>query len=417
MRTEDFDYNLPKELIAQEPVEPRDHSRLLCLRLRRPVPTNAGHANKKKEVEIEDRHFYDIIDYLRKGDVLVLNNSKVFPARLIGTRFGTGGKVEVFLVRKGGNNIPGRDVTDRDAPTGRLYGNAGEAWQCLVGGHRRKEGLEVEFDGGLKARVIKNNEDGTFTVEFNKTGKEMMKIVEKIGQMPLPPYIKRVDATDRDATNRVSAVCASTDAKNYQTVYADETKTGSVAAPTAGLHFTPELLEKIKAKGVEIEYITLHVGLGTFAPVKTDNIKEHKMHAEWVEVTAETMANVYLAKHQGRRIITVGTTSARTMEAIASQFPISNFQFPNNIQYPISNIQTDFNKQFEGFQGFVNIFIYPGYEFRIVDAMITNFHLPKSTLLMLISAFAGKDKIDKAYGHAIKSKYRFYSYGDAMFIY
>ncbi|MFH0891409.1 MAG: tRNA preQ1(34) S-adenosylmethionine ribosyltransferase-isomerase QueA [Candidatus Falkowbacteria bacterium] len=395
MKLSDFDYNLPKELIAQEPVEPRDHSRLLVLRRFSP-PAGGGDTEGVGAPGIEDKYFYDIVGYLRTGDVLVLNNSKVFPARLIGERKGTGGRVEVFLV-----HALTPDPSPPASPRAR-----GDRWICLVGGHRRKEGLEVEFDGGLKALAIKNNGDGTFTVEFNKAGEEMMKIVEKIGQTPLPPYISR-------NAKRVTRNELINDEKSYQTIYADKNKTGSVAAPTAGLHFTPELMEKIKAKGVQIEYVTLHVGLGTFAPVKAEIITDHKMHAEWVEVSAETMANVYLAKHQGRRIITVGTTSTRTLEAMVSEYPISNIQYPINNQFQ----NTQYEKQFKGFQKNVDIFIYPGYEFKIVDVMITNFHLPKSTLLMLVSAFAGKDNIDRAYAHAVKSLYRFYSYGDAMFIY
>jgi S-adenosylmethionine:tRNA ribosyltransferase-isomerase len=376
MKLKEFYYNLPKELIAVEPMKPRDHSRLLLL--------------DKKSGHIEHRHFYDIVDYLKKGDVLVMNNSKVFPARLIGSKKLTGGKAEVFLLK---NNNQG-------------------VWQCLTHGLKGKDNQEVVFKDGLSGRIIKNNNDGTWLVQFNKRGKSLLDSIEKVGQVPLPPYIKRLDKTTRQQ-----------DKKNYQTVYADDSKLGSVAAPTAGFHFTKSLLNKLKKKGVQIEYVTLHVGLGTFAPVKVEDITKHKMHDEWVEADKATIARLYLTKHQNRRIIAVGTTSARSLEAIAAKFPISNFpayakasagrQFPNNFQFSISK----YIAQFKDFQESVNIFIFPGYKFKIIDGMITNFHLSKSTLLMLVSALAGKKNIDKAYEVAINKRYRFYSYGDSMFIY
>ncbi|MDP3042884.1 MAG: tRNA preQ1(34) S-adenosylmethionine ribosyltransferase-isomerase QueA [bacterium] len=361
LHLKDFDYNLPKELIAQRPVKPRDHSRLLAL--------------DKKTGEIKHKHFYDIVDYLNKGDVLVLNNSKVFPARLIGKKAGIGGKIEVFLLKR----------------------IRGALWQCLLGGHGGKEGLEVEFGLGLRCEIVKNNNDGTWEARFNKSGKSLMDTVGRIGYTPLPPYIKQI-------TNHKSQIPKQANDKiNYQTVYADDKKVGSVAAPTAGFHFTPELIKKLKAKGARIEYITLHVGLGTFAPVKADDITKHKMHAEWVEVKNSVIKKVIKAKQEGRRVIAVGTTSVRTLEAAAFQITNSKLQIPNKLQIQNYKFKTD-------------IFIYSGYEFKIVDAMITNFHLPKSTLLMLVSAFAGKKNIDKAYKIAIKNKYRFYSYGDAMLI-
>lgn len=361
MRLSDFDYNLPKELIAQESVKPRDHSRLLVL--------------EKENGNIEHKHFYNIVDYLQKGDILVLNNSKVFPARLIGSKKETGGKIEVFLLHKK-NNPPNSLI--KGAKQGKW-----EVWQCLVGGKGRKNISEIEFKG-MKARLLKNNEDGTWDVWFDKSGKNLMDIVYKIGQTPLPPYIKR------DAEKDLKQ-----DIKTYQTIYADEKKIGSVAAPTAGLHFTEELVKKLKKKGVIFEYVTLHVGLGTFAPVKTDNILEHKMHSEWVEIKKKTIEKVMKAKKEGRRVIAVGTTSVRSLETY--------FSSPE--------------KENKDWQGWTSIFIYPGYEFKVLDAMITNFHLPKSTLLMLISAFAGTDNIKKVYEMAVKEKYRFFSYGDAMFIY
>lgn len=377
MKLKDFDYNLPKNLIAQKPIKPRDHSRLLVMRKATPPFAKGGAAFK-----MEHKHFYDIVDFFNKGDVLVLNNSKVFPARLIGKKKETGGAIEVFLHRK-------------------IRGNL---WQCLLGGHGRKEGLEIKFERGLECKIFKNNNDGTWDVKFNisvgsrqvKDEKQMMEIVNKIGKTPLPPYIDRKS----DVGNRLPAGKAGmSDKKNYQTVYADDKKTGSVAAPTAGFHFTQRLIKKLKAKGVQFEYITLHVGLGTFAPVKVDDITKHKMHAECVEVKKSVMKRIIKAKKEKRRIIAVGTTSVRTLEAIVVKRGLATFRGAK----PLNE--------------WVDIFIYPGYKFQVVDAMITNFHLPKSTLLMLVSAFAGKDNIDKAYKEAIKNKYRFYSYGDAMFIY
>ena len=360
----DFDYDLPKELIAQKPAAPRDHSRLLLL--------------KKASGEIIHKHFYDIADYFKKGDVLVMNNSKVMPARLIGKKE-TGGKMEVFLHRFVKKNN----------------------WQCLVGGRGARQDLKIFFSGNLKCKILRNNNDGTWNVEFNMEHGEMMKVVEKIGQVPLPPYIDRKSEITRQAStcgNRIS------DKDDYQTVYADDRKIGSVAAPTAGLHFTPELLQKLKNKGVQIEHITLHVGIGTFAPVKIDDITKHKMHAEFVEVSSGTLKKLRKAVDENRRIIAVGTTSTRTLEAFSEIIQNS----------PVKRAQAKFKIQ--NYSDWVDIFIYPGYKFKIIDAMITNFHLPKSTLLMLVSALAGKESIDKAYKIAIKNKYRFYSYGDAMFI-
>ncbi|MDP2709520.1 MAG: tRNA preQ1(34) S-adenosylmethionine ribosyltransferase-isomerase QueA [bacterium] len=348
MRLQDFDYNLPKNLIAQQPLSPRDQSRLLVM--------------ARKTGVLKHKHFYDLADYLKAGDVLVLNNTKVMPARLIGKRAETGGKVEVFLLKRIKAGV----------------------WQCLAGGPSRKENLSVEFGAGLKAEILKNNQDGSWNVKFNKSGKAFMKIVEKIGRIPLPPYIKRGRQIKSDQ-------------KNYQTVYADDKKIGSVAAPTAGFHFTPALLKKLKKKGVQIEYVTLQVGLGTFAPVKVDDIAKHKMHSEYVEIKASAVKIIKKAKQDGRRVIAVGTTSVRTLESVFKGLRVTSYEARN-------------------YSCWTDIFIYPPYKFKVVDAMITNFHLPKSTLLMLISAFAGRNKIFKAYQGAIKKKYRFFSYGDAMLI-
>ncbi len=347
----DFDFDLPDDLIATHPAEPRDHSRLLVL--------------DKSTGQTEHKHFYDIIDYLNDGDVLVLNNSKVIPARLIVEKTGTGGRVEVFLHKKIGDSV----------------------WQCLLGG-RIREGLRFEASGLLSGEVKKNNNDGTWDVEFDRGGSDLMGAIEKIGQTPLPPYILNQLKAKNEKLEMEDVK------RTYQTVFANDEKKGSVAAPTAGLHFTPELLQKIKDKGVKVLEITLYVGMGTFAPVKTENIAEHKMHAEWVEIDRSTIEEVRSASEKGGKIVAVGTTSARSLEACFSNLPSEN----------------------DDFKAWVDIFITPGYEFKAVDSLITNFHLPKSTLLMLVSALAGKERIEEAYREAIENKYRFYSFGDAMFI-
>ncbi len=346
----DFDYGLPKELIAQAPHRPRDRSRLFVLR--------------RGEQAFEHRVFSDIIEYLEPGDVLVLNDTKVFPARLNGRKKLTGGAAEVFLLRQSGQGT----------------------WFCLIGGKGVEAGLEIAFDGGLSCVVQENVQDGTWAVRFNKAGAAFDRAVKRIGQVPLPPYIKRHEQEKADK-------------QSYQTVFADDSKQGSVAAPTAGLHFTSRLLKRLEAKGVKIEHVTLHVGLGTFAPVKTENVLEHKMHSEWYEVAADTVERIKAAKQLGRRVVAVGTTAARTLETVwAESGQLS---------------------------GWTNIFIYPGYKFRVVGGLVTNFHTPKSTLLMLISAFvenglpeggSGLALVQKAYQEAIAEKYRFFSYGDAMFI-
>jgi S-adenosylmethionine:tRNA ribosyltransferase-isomerase len=347
----DFDYDLPKELIAQAPHRPRDRSRLFVLR--------------REQQVFEHRHFSDIVDYLDAGDILVLNNTKVFPARLIGRKKQTGGAVEIFLLRP---------FDEKE-------------WLCLVGSKGCEPGLEVEFAAGLAGTISKNNQDGTWLIGFNQAGAALERTMEKIGHVPLPPYIKRISELSQDK-------------QSYQTVFADEGKRGSVAAPTAGLHFTDRLLKKIKDKGVRIEYVTLHVGLGTFAPVKTENIAEHKMHAEWYGVEADAVERINLAKQSGRKVVAVGTTATRALETV-------------------------WNNDMKQLSGWTDIFICPGYEFKAVDAMITNFHTPKSTLLMLISAFAqnglpdgasGLELVQGAYQEAIAEKYRFFSYGDAMLI-
>ncbi len=339
----DFNYNLPSELIAQKPVRPRDSARLLVV--------------NKKTKKLQHKKFSDLVDYLKKGDILIVNNSKVFPARLFGHKKNTGGAVEVFLHKKITNNT----------------------WECLLGG-RVSEGVTIELAQNFIAIVKKNNQDGTWLVEFNKSGSAFFTAVNKIGHLPLPPYIKRVKDQQEDK-------------RNYQTIYASEKKVGSVAAPTAGLHFTPRLMKKIKAKGVSVASVTLHVGLGTFSSVKTENILEHKMHTEYAEISKQTIVKLKRAKVLGQRIIAVGTTTCRTLESWG--------QAGNP----------------DKFANWTDIFIYPGYKFTVVEALITNFHLPKSTLLMLVSALAGKELVELSYLEAINSSYRFFSYGDAMFIY
>lgn len=340
MKVEDFDYYLPEELIAQTPLAKRDSSRLLVL--------------DKKTGEYEDKHFYDIVDYLEEGDTLVLNDTKVLPARLIGEKEETHAVIEVLLLK----NI------------------AGDDWECLVKPARRiKVGTTVTFGNGkLKARCIKEMDEGIrhFTFEYSGI---FLEVLEELGTMPLPPYIHEKLA----------------DQSRYQTVYAKEV--GSAAAPTAGLHFTKELLAKIESKGVHVAYVTLHVGLGTFRPVSVDKIEEHKMHSEYYHMTGEVADLLNKTKKEGHRIIAVGTTSTRTLETIMTKYG-----------------------KFQECYGWTDIFIYPGYTFKGISALITNFHLPKSTLVMLVSALATRENILNAYKHAVDEKYRFFSFGDAMFI-
>ena len=339
MKTDDFDYFLPEDLIAQTPLKQRDHSKLLVL--------------DKKTGEITHERFDNIINYLNRGDVLVINNTKVIPARLIGTKEETNAVIEVLLLK---------DLGD-------------DTWQCLCKPAKRvKIGTIINFNDLLKLKCIYIGEDGIRHFKFIYNG-ILMEILDKLGEMPLPPYIhEKLNDKDR-----------------YQTVYAKYS--GSAAAPTAGLHFTKELLSKIKEKGILIEEVTLHVGLGTFRPVQVEDVSKHKMHSEFYSMTKETADILNKAKKEGRRIIAVGTTTTRTLETIMSLY-----------------------NKFKECSGNTDIFIYPGYKFKAIDALITNFHLPKSTLVMLVSAFASKEKIMNAYNEAVKEKYRFFSFGDAMFI-
>lgn len=341
MSTSDFFYDLPEELIAQTPLEPRNSSRLMVL--------------SKENDTINHKHFYDLKDYLKKGDLLILNDSRVLPARLYGEKKETGSAIEFLLLEQKGDKL----------------------WEIICRpGKKAREGAEFIFGNGrLTAKVVEVKEDGNRVVQFECEG-NIFTALEEIGQMPLPPYI----------TAKLE------DKERYQTVYSNEL--GSAAAPTAGLHFTKEMLEEIKAMGVNIGYVTLHVGLGTFRPVKVDNVLEHKMHSEHYHLPAETAELINRTKAEGGRVISVGTTSCRTVESVA----------------------TFNNGEIKEADGYTDIFIYPGYKFKVLDGLITNFHLPESTLIMLVSAFYGYDKTMAAYKTAVEERYRFFSFGDAMII-
>lgn len=341
MKTSDFYYNLPEELIAQTPIEPRDSSRLMIL--------------NKNTGEIEHKIFSDLIDYLNEGDCLILNDTRVIPARIFGVKKETGAVVEFLLLNQKENNV----------------------WECLCGpGKRAKIGTEFVFGNGqLECVVVDILNDGNRIVEFKCDG-SIFAVLDEIGQMPLPPYIKE----------------KLEDKERYQTVYSEHL--GSAAAPTAGLHFTAQMLDKIKAKGVNIGYVTLHVGLGTFRPVKVDDVTKHNMHKEHYVMPEETAQLINSTHNNGKRVVCVGTTSCRTIESVATK-----------------------NGCICADEGDTEIFIYPGYKFKCIDALVTNFHLPESTLIMLISAFAGFDNVMNAYNIAVEERYRFFSFGDAMFIY
>lgn len=343
--TSEFDYELPEELIAQTPANKRAESKMMVL--------------DKKTKKIEHKHFFDIVDYLDENDVLVLNNTKVFPARLLGEKT-TGAKVEIFLLKEIENNH----------------------WEALVKPSKRvNPGNIIKISPELGVKTISKLDGGKWVVQLAYNG-DLYEILDRVGKVPLPPYIERKMAPEK---------LEKLDHSRYQTVFAKTT--GSVAAPTAGLHFTKDILKKLKDKGVEICYVTLNVGLGTFKPVKAENILEHKMDIETFEIRAKTAKIINEAKEKGKKIVAVGTTSVRTLETCYEKFG-----------------------KIKACKDSSQLFIYPPYEFKVVDKLITNFHLPKSTLIMLVSAFSGKDFTFKAYKEAIKSKYRFYSYGDCMFI-
>ena len=340
MKTSDFYYDLPEELIAQTPIEPRDHSRMLVM--------------DRVTGTLEHRHFYDIVDYLQAGDCLILNDSRVLPARIFGTKEGTGAVAEFLLLKQ----------------------TANQQWECLTKpGRKAKIGTRFSFGNGLLYGTVTDvTEDGSRIVDFECEG-SFYETLDRIGQMPLPPYIHE----------------KLLDKERYQTVYSRET--GSAAAPTAGLHFTRELLQKIRDKGVNIGSVTLHVGLGTFRPVKVDDVTQHKMHSEHYELPAVTAELINRTKQNGGRVIAVGTTSCRTLETVAAK-----------------------EGRIKASEGWTDIFIYPGFTFKVLDGLITNFHLPESTLIMLVSAFAGFDKVKHAYETAVQERYRFFSFGDSMLL-
>ena len=340
MKTSDFYYDLPQELIAQDPLEDRSSSRLMHLSL--------------KDGSIEHRHFTDVLDYMEEGDCLVINDTKVIPARLYGHKEETGALIEILLLKRRENDI----------------------WECLVKpGKKARPGAVIDFgEGLLTGEIIDVVDEGNRLIQFHYEG-IFEEILDQLGEMPLPPYI----------THKLQ------DKNRYQTVYAKHE--GSAAAPTAGLHFTPELLEEIKEKGVDIARVTLHVGLGTFRPVKVDEITEHHMHSEFFMIDEEAAEKINRAKETGHRVICVGTTSCRTVESAADE-----------------------NGHLEAKSGWTQIFIYPGYKFKVLDCLITNFHLPESTLIMLVSALAGREHVLAAYEEAVKERYRFFSFGDAMLV-
>ena len=353
LKTSDFDYNLPESSIAQTPAEPRDSSRLLVLH--------------RESGKLEHRIFCDVTDYLNAGDLLVLNQTRVIPARIF-ARKETGGRVELLLLRR------------RDELT----------WEALVGGKGLRVGKLAQVEDGPEVQIIEELSGSERLIKFSEP---IEPYFSKVGNVPLPPYIhEKLDDPER-----------------YQTVYAKEP--GSAAAPTAGLHFTPRLLEELQVKGVRVAYVTLHVGLDTFAPVNEDNPEEHKIHSEWCELTQETADAINETRARGGRVVAVGTTSVRTLESAAS--PSTSLR--TSLQSPVSESLIS-NSPILPFLGPTSLYILPGYQFKIVDAMITNFHLPKSTLLMLVSAFAGRDMILAAYATAVSEGYRFYSFGDAMLI-
>lgn len=347
MKISEFDYFLPKNLIAQKPISPRDHSRLMVI--------------NKKNKKISHCHFYDLENFLRKGDVLVFNDSKVIPARLVGKRK-TGGRTQILLLRPNTKDL-------------KNYSWTNEWW--VIGKPGLKVGQVIKFPHNLEAIILKSIGYERL-IRFNYKSVKLKKLIYQIGQAPVPSYIK-------------TTILGKDLKKQYQTIYAKNL--GSVAAPTAGFHFTPKLIKSLKHQGIILEYVTLHVGLGTFQPVKTEKVEKHKMLAEWLEINSRTADVLNKAKKEGRRIIAVGSTSTRVLESMATAKGI-----------------------IRSGQKFVDLFIYPGYKFKVVDVLISNFHLPKSTLLMLVSAFAGRDLIFKAYQEAIKRKYRFFSFGDVMLI-
>lgn len=384
LRLSDFNYNLPQNLIAQKPTKPRDHCRLLIL--------------DRKTGDIQHRKFFEIEKFLQKGDIIILNDSMVIPARLLGNKV-SGGKIEILLIKKITNN----------------------KWEAMLKNFKRKEfGKKIFINKNFFAIPSKNIGEGLWQIKFNLKNAALNKAIHKYGQTPLPPYIKK------SASRRTKLV-------DYQTIYAQ--KDGSVAAPTAGLHFTKSLINKLKSRGIIFEKITPHIGLGTFSPIRGENIEKHKMHSEFAQITARAAKAINKAKAEGRRIIAVGTTSARTLEAFAiktknkkcmeflefSSFAHHKNKFSCGLTRKNKKYHQSYDRRINDIflkngKDNIDIFIKPGYKFKIVDGMITNFHLPETTLMILVSAFAGREKILRAYNEAINKKYKFFSFGDAMLI-
>lgn len=372
MKTSEFNYNLPPELIATSPIEPRDMAKMLIME------RNGG--------KLQDKYFYNLVDILMPGDVLVFNDSKVIPARLHATitRSDLVARFEVLLVKN----------------------CEGGTWECWVKpGKKLHVGDVLTFSKKLTAEYLRRKND-IFILKFNLGGSDFFKELEKIGEMPVPPYIVKARRFDEQKTNNKKQITS--DEKDYQTVYAKTE--GSVAAPTAGLHFTEELLSRLKDKGIQLEYVTLHVGLGTFQPVTAENVEDFQIHSEYYEITPETAQRLNDARKEGRRIIAVGTTTVRVLESAASSVKRSDLIQTRTARGKVGPFEVS------TFSGDTSIYIYPGYHFKFVDGMITNFHLPKSSLLLLVSAFSRTEHVLNAYQYAIKKRYKFYSYGDGMFI-
>lgn len=355
----DYHFDLPEKLIAQKPTLPRDYCRLLAF--------------NKNSKEIKHSKFYKLLEYLPEDALLVFNNSSVIPARLLGEKEKTGGKVEILLLRQINNNI----------------------WEVMLKAKHKKEGLVIKFaKSPLEVKLLERKDDMKWLVEFNYKEPKLTNILQRLGLVPLPPYIK-INQDDKEVRNWLK--------KQYQTIYADKKQKGSVAAPTAGLHFTERLLKKIKHHGIEMLNVTLHVGLGTFAPIRVDDISQHKMHKEQGIIKKKVLLKILEAKKAGRPIFSVGTTGVRILEGIVGQY--------------LRHSEKDLAKLPNTITEDIGIFIYPGYKFKVLDGLITNFHLPESTLLMLVAALVGKDNLDDIYKEAIKEKYKFFSFGDSMIIY
>ena len=385
MNVSEFNYDLPPDRIAQTPIEPRDHAKMLVL--------------DREAKTVEDRHVFDLPEYLKPGDLLVFNDSKVFKARLR-AKMGSGATIEIFLLRP---QLSLRATTWSEAisdGSGEVASSSDSSqrqttWLALVKpGRKIRNGYQLTFEDGTYATVMEKHDDGTVSLNFRRSAEEVFALADRYGAVPTPPYVKTV--IENPAI--------------YQTVYAKHV--GSVAAPTAGFHFTERLLEEIRSKGVRTAFVTLHVGLGTFRPIKTETLEQHEMHEEWLSVSYETMKMIEETKKNGGRVIAVGTTTVRALETAAN--PPLPLPYQGGVLTDIPLIRG--TEGVAAYSGFTRLFITPGYKFKIIDGLVTNFHLPKSTLLILVSAFAGREYILRAYRHAIENDYRFYSFGDAMMI-